>query len=102
MARKVFKNIDYLTEIRETEIENLSKFKKSRDLHVSIMNSLAFLSVGTDSEEEFSIIIDLVDTDLEKFLPYRTDILLGTFSLRDLLSEAVELTGALEWLYRRI
>ena len=102
MARKVFKNTDYLNEIRKTEIENLSKFKKSRDLHVSIMNSLAFLSVGTDSEEEFSIIMDLADTDLEKFLPYRTDTSPGTFSLRDLLSEAAELAGALEWLHRRI
>ena len=98
----MFKNTDYLTEIRKTEIQNLSKFKKSRDSHDCIMNSLAFLCVGTDAEGEFSIIMDYADSDLQHFLPYETDTSLGPNSLRDLLTEAAELAGALEWLHRRI
>ena len=102
MARKVFKNTEYLTKVRETEHQNLIKFGESRDSHVCIMDFLAFLSVGTGAEEEFSIIMDLADSDLWHFLPYGTDTTRGTHSLRDLLLEAAELAGALEWLHGRI
>ena len=98
----MFKNTDYLSEIRETEIQNLIKFKTSRDSHACIMDSLAFLRCGTDENPEFSIIMDLADIDLSHFLPYDRDTVEDKYSLRDLLLETAELAGALAWLHSRL
>ena len=113
IARKVFTRTEYATEIK-----NLLDFHKSRNQHDCIMNFLAFLAIDTkEGEKEYSILMDVADSDLQHFLPYSGDTVIDVqdwsaatmktlsstnATTRDLLSEMAELAGALEWLHENI
>ena len=68
------------------------------------MKSLAYVIIEKEEGEELSIIMNEADKDLQKYLPYEK----ATFptnqnpTMRDLLTEAAELAGALEWLHKDI
>ena len=99
VARKLLKTSKY-----QVEIQNLLRFRESRSTNDGIMKSLAYVEIELDPGQECSIIMDVADTDLHKYLPYKK----ATFpddqnpKLRDLLTEAAALAGALDWLHEDI
>lgn len=68
------------------------------------MNCLAYVVVKKGAEDEISIIMEEANTDLANFLPYEK----ATFpepqnpTLKELLTEAAALAGALDWLHEDI
>ena len=88
----------------ENEVDNLQRFRKSRSAHRGIMDCLAYVLVEKKAGEELSIIMDEAHTNLQRYLPYEKATFLDnqTPTLRDLLTEAAGLAGAMDWLHEDI
>lgn len=84
------------------ELKNLKHLRASLSHHDRIARYIATVTVGLDESAQCNILLPLADSDLEKFLTGRPPHPSTPITLFDMLAEARNLAGALQFLHEHI